>query len=67
MKNIQDMFIYWEKNKQTSSLLLLATVGLKFSPFEFFFGICNCPVNLDANKLYQSLSRKSHVLGNTDS
>ena len=30
-KKILDMFIYWEKNKQTSSPLLLATVSLTFS------------------------------------
>ena len=31
IKKILDTFIYWGKYKQTSSLLLLATVGLKFS------------------------------------
>ena len=31
MKKLVDMFIYWEKYKQTFSSLLLATVGLNFS------------------------------------
>ena len=31
MKTVQNMFIYWGKNKQTSSSLLLLIVSLRFS------------------------------------